>query len=424
MLLANATRCPPAEPLLAGELAERARVAVDSIAAALAEPRVIDHENVSLSTGIAGVALFHAHHAWFAGGDEAMDRAVSLVQRCASVAAEGSLAATLHGGWLSIAWLVEHVFRALLAQAEDLNADADAEVLAVIDVDEPLPYELMYGLAGAGVYALARPAGSAAAERILPCILDQLDRQAQAGDGGITWFTPPAHLVGDMPEVAPRGLYNTGYAHGLGGLLEFLTRAARHPSVASRARPLVRGLARWLLSKRLAGPFAFAAWSGDGVRPYGRNERLAWCYGDLPLALALVDAGAVLGDADIEKQGLDVALACASPDRRADLVDIGLCHGATGVAHMFHRLYQRTGAAALGAAARRYFAIALDEFYVPGEGTGGVRAYLWPAARELGLPGPWVPMSGLLLGAAGVGLTLMTALRSDLPAWDAPMLLD
>jgi hypothetical protein len=416
------------DPLLTGALGDRARAVVAAIASAPELTSIPDDDavDVALATGTLGIALFHAHHAAFAGRDDALDRAITLHERCTGAIGRRPLPSFLFDGWLGIAWHTEHVFRELLGQDDDLNEEIDAEALRLLEVGDEMPLELMYGLTGVGVYALARPAGSLAAERVLPGILDCLERTARTSDAGTTWFTPPTHLIGDMAKLAPRGLYNRSYAHGLGGVLGFLVRAARHPAGSTRARSLARGLASWLLATRApaGAPFAFPMWTGDDVRPYQRNHRLAWCYGDLPLALALAQAGDVLDDGELVRRAVEVALACAAPERAAELSDIGLCHGAAGVAHMFHRLYQTTGDPALAAAARRFVAIALDEYYAPGEGVGGIRAFMVRQARERGLPGPWVPSAGLLYGAAGVGLALMSALSPSTGAWDRPFLLD
>ncbi len=412
--------------LLEGDLAARANAAIEAIAAA-PELAIVPRDgvdNTSLATGAPGIALFHAHRGAALHDDAAIERAIGFHEAC--VASLDTRPAYLYDGWLGTAWITEQVFRDVLGDTEDLNEESDAQALAQLAATEQPAYELMYGLAGFGVYALARPDDSLAGARLLPRIVELLEREARETTAGLTWFTEPAQLRGDMSKVAPRGLYNASFAHGLGGLLAFLSRVARRPALAARAKPLARGLARWLVAGQLppGSPFAFAAWAGDGVKAYERNHRLAWCYGDLPLSLALVQAGQAVDDPEVVAAGISAAMACAAPDRRADLVDIGLCHGALGVAHMFHRLYRATGVETLREAAVRFFTIAFDEYYVQGEGIGGTRAHLARQARELGLAGPWLPTPGLLYGAAGAGLALLSALHPSLTRWDGALLLD
>src|SRR5262245_54905738 len=62
-----------------------------------------------------------------------------------------------------------------------------------------------------------------------------------------------------------------------------------------------------------------------------------------------------------ERASLRIALRAAErPDATAGVIDAGLCHGAAGLAHIFHRLHRATGDVRLAGAARRWFARTLE----------------------------------------------------------------
>jgi lantibiotic modifying enzyme len=97
-----------------------------------------------------------------------------------------------------------------------------------------------------------------------------------------------------------------------------------------------------------------------------------------------------------------------------DTSDSGLCHGIAGIAHLFNRLYQASGDARLGDAARRWFRRLIDLRYTrPG------LAGFWSASSPA--------ESGdatFLTGVTGVGLALLGAATSIEPEWDRVLLTD
>ncbi len=100
-------------------------------------------------------------------------------------------------------------------------------------------------------------------------------------------------------------------------------------------------------------------------------------------------------------------------------MDPGLCHGAAGVAHVFHRLFLTTREPRFADAARLWFARTLA---MQGEhrGFAGFAAYEPDAQGKLG----WAADPGFLMGAAGVTLALAAALADEAdPGWDRVLLL-
>jgi lantibiotic biosynthesis protein len=156
------------QPLLTGSLAERARQAVDEIAAALApspegatgvDPRPdvpgepegtatgtgeplaapdapgaadADRSNPTLGGGTAGVALFFAYRAGRGGGPGAAadtDAAALLLERSTEALATTPLSPDLYGGFSGVAWTAEHLYGprfAAAATAEPATAAAPA----------------------------------------------------------------------------------------------------------------------------------------------------------------------------------------------------------------------------------------------------------------------------------------------------------
>jgi lantibiotic biosynthesis protein len=469
------------QPLLSGTLAERARQAVDEIAAALAPaPGAADADlsNPTLCGGTAGVALFFAYRAGRGGGPGAagdIDAAALLLERCTEALAVTPLAPDLYGGFSGVAWTAEHLYGprfAAAATADPRSAAAPAPTSAgtetpstpetpqtpqtpqtpeatELDAEDPLEeidagllryldhspwtadYDLIRGLAGFGVYALERlPRPSAVA--CLAKVVDRLAETAEHGPQGTTWHTAPELLPDWQRAIFPEGYYNLGVAHGvpavvamLGGAAAAAARmgAAGDPAaadLAERARSLGEGASRWLLAQQLppGNSFRFGTTFSPEAPP--QRSRLAWCYGDPGIAAALLVTARARGDAALEQLAIELALEAANrPAELSGVRDAGLCHGSAGLAHLFNRMYQETGEPRLGAISRRWFEHALD-FRQPGQGLAG---YLTFQFEDDAVTEKWRADPGLLEGVAGIGLALLGGLGDFEPAWDRVLML-
>jgi lantibiotic modifying enzyme len=418
---------PDRWPLVTGSLAAAAHLAIVDIAADLTllagENRLdgpTDTAPVSpLASGSAGVALFfaYAHQLWADRGWD--DLAMDLVGRAMESAAAHPFGLSLFSGASGVGWVLSHLEGRLFEVDDDPGEEVETALLAALASSVVRwPFELIAGLAGLGVYFLERlpwPGARQGAERVIERLAESAER---SGDRA-TWFTPPHALPNDQRRAAPHGYYNLGISHGVPGVIGFLGAAAGSGLAVPQAEDLASATVSWLLAQRLpnGSPSAFPGWVGAGIPPAA--SRLAWCYGDLGIAAVLLTAARAFGRADWEGEARATARqAAARTEASSGVVDAGLCHGAAGVGHVFHRLYRATGDEALGQAAVFWLGKALD-LRQPGSGPGGYRsADVDSAGRRL-----WNRDAGFLTGAAGVGLALVAALSEVEPEWDRLLLL-
>ncbi len=429
-------------PLLEGDLARQAWEAVDAIAAALeAEPPLPEDSpggpgrEASLAGGKAGQALFHAYLA--ESGRPGAERQAELAERFLDEAIE-TLASTpmpagLYSGFAGVAWAAEHLVRmgekdiddrkdskdskdeeAAEEEGGDINEEIDGALLGLLE-HSPWQdqYDLISGLVGYGVYAVERfpkPSGV----RCLEAVIDRLDDTAERNERGATWFTPPEMLPPDNRERTPNGYYNLGVAHGVPGVIALLADACHLGVREERARPLLEGAVRWLLSQRLpegaGGCYAFA--TEPGVEP--KPSRLAWCYGDPGIAATLLYAARRTGNPDWEREALAVATSAAqAPLEAAGVRDTGLCHGALGLAHIFNRIFQASGGEVYAEAARFWYRQGLEMRH-PDRGVAGFPSFQPMKGADL----QWQDDPGFLTGATGIGLAYLAALTPVEPEWD------
>lgn len=414
-------------PILPPETADRALRLAEEIAADLRDvfaesqeqPDSWTRRGPGLAGGDAGQACFFTYLDQARPDHGYEDTAMELLER--SIEATGSMQAppSLYGGFGGVAWTLEHLRGRLFEEdGEDPGADVAAALVEHVSLSPWLGhYDLISGLVGFGVYALERhphAGGRECMERVLARLAETSERRPD----GLSWLTRAELLFAKDLENYPAGYYNVGVAHGVPGVIGLLAQAC---AAGFDAREMLDGAVAWVLAQKMpAGSSSIFPYS---VAPVGepRPTRLAWCYGDLGIAVCLLAAARAVGEAGWEREALEVARRAATRTSAEDsgVVDAGICHGAAGNSHLFNRLYQATGDPVFRDAAIAWVdrALSLRE---EGQGVGGYKMWIAGMDGELG----WRPDPGFLTGSAGVGLCLLAAATPIEPEWDRVLLTD
>jgi hypothetical protein len=412
--------------------------AIDELAAALAPVAATRSAaeipgSQSLADGPAGLALFFHYLDRLRPGQGHDEQALQHLETAIAATAETMTAPGLYGGFSGVAWVLEHLTGRLLeapAPGEDDPGEEVATALTAYLGHTPWldDYDLISGLVGLGVWAVER-APRSGGEDAAASIVRRLGELAERHDGGVTWRSSPERMMPSEAANYPQGNFNLGVAHGVPGVIGILGEmvAADLPAAGAAgegtARELLAGAVKWLLEQRLpAGSVSCFSYSvAPGVEPV--PARLAWCYGDPGVSLALLSAARAAGEPEWERQAVAVARAAAARDPdRGGVLDGGLCHGAAGLAHLYNRLFQATGEPLFKAAALAWIERLMAQRR-PGQGIAGWQA--WRPIGEITGPDPelgWVDDRGLLTGAAGIGLVLLGAVSPVEPAWDRVLL--
>lgn len=394
-----------------------------------------------LSRGTAGVALFLGYLSKLEGKAHLIERSAELLNQ-AIKRVDRMPGAQFYSGYSGVAWTVEHIQRELLgiqhtAEGEDANEDVDEMLLRFLEANKPWRdgYDLSGGLVGYGVYALER-LNHPTARLLLARVLDHLEALAMETPEGFTWPTPIDLMRPWQVKNAPKGCFNLGLAHGIPSvilLLAAIRHAGReHSSLDGRkASRLLEGGMAWLLGK-LNPPFLEENRLPDlcpngigikGPNPKGKESacysgnRLAWSYGDLGASLAMLQTAILTERPDWKAKAMEIALHAASrPLAASGVMDAGLNHGSGGNMVIFQRLFQLTGDPQFKQAAQVY----LDHLLNTRKSGNPFAGYMcWhpddPTDTLKSDP-------GLLEGAAGAGLALLSALGVE-PAWARFMML-
>lgn len=148
------------------------------------------------------------------------------------------------------------------------------------------------------------------------------------------------------------------------------------------------------------------------------NSRLAWCYGDLGIAIAFWQAGKILSNELWKKEAIEIMIHASTRKdlKKNKIVDAGFCHGTSGVAHIFNRFYKETKLEIFNKA-RNYW---LEQTFIILKENKVENFKSWQGDNG------WVKDNGLLEGVTGIGLVLLGFLTNEISDlnWDKCVLLN
>jgi class I lanthipeptide synthase len=431
-----------------------------------------------LASGWSGLAVLFEHADRCRPGEGWAEAARDALGRAARTAAADPrrLPPGLAAGWAGVAFASAYLGRDgqryqgwRRELAPHLKRAARAAVATVRDRRGGWPFadfDHIAGLAG-----MVSGLGRADAGEALGLVTGALAEGTLRETGRPPWHTAPDQV----PERAfgsryPGGMVNLGMAHGLAGVVAALAVAAgsevaggeagdvaRVAGAASGEVAVVAGevaavaggevaavaggeVAAVAVADRAgagpgdvgralgvaAGALAGAIRSDDGlvtlphVLPLGSGTRrdpagrTAWCYGPPGAARALGMAGAVLDSPGYARLAAELLVgSLAQPARVAQLETPSFCHGVAGVLQIAARMATETGEPRLAVLVPELCEWLLDRFE-PDSRFG---------FQALGPRGDRADVPGLLDGAAGVGLVLLSVANPTEPRWDRAFLL-
>ncbi|WP_160717336.1 lanthionine synthetase LanC family protein [Chitinophaga solisilvae] len=149
------------------------------------------------------------------------------------------------------------------------------------------------------------------------------------------------------------------------------------------------------------------------------NSRLAWCYGDLNVAIAMWYCGKTLGEQRWMDEGVDIMRynSHRKTNLQAGIVDNCLCHGSAGIAAFYLRFWHETKEQLFYDCAMHWNSQAVADINFSEEG-GKAGIKVWQGKER-----DWDYAWDLLDGAVGVGLSMISHEQQKPLAWDECFLL-
>lgn len=217
--------------------------------------------------------------------------------------------------------------------------------------------------------------------------------------------------VSSLGQDRPQG-YNICLSHGISSIIIYLTQVYSSGVITELNKQLLEGAVNYVLSQEIDhnqyGCY-FPSQSLDNGEPIYQS-RLAWCYGDLGVAVALWQAGKVTKKESLQNKALEVYKFSANRTdiEEAMIRDAGLCHGTASVAMMFSYMYRETIEDLFKKTRDYWIAQTLNMSQFP-DGPAGYKQFTLGDDKQP----KWEDNYILLEGISGIGLMLLSLLDTE-----------
>jgi hypothetical protein len=288
-------------------------------------------------------------------------------------------------------------------------------------------YDLISGLAGITIYLLGRRGTSDQVELALQSMLQCFVKLAGRRRELPAWHTPKGYSQphDTMTEAFPDGYLNCGLAHGIPGPLGAMSLAQLSGLKVDGLQEAIHSIANWLLDNRIDDDWGMNWPAGIGLEvceggfKAGSASKVsaahaAWCYGSPGVSRSLFLAGLALNNSAMcaaAAGAITAALSRPKPMRR--LHSPTLCHGLAGLLQNALRFYNDAPNIVLMTACRELLEELLSQ-YDPNTLLG---------VQSRTHDGTPVDSPGLLDGATGFALALLSVQSRIEPNWDRAFLL-
>lgn len=378
----------------------------------------LQSNRLDLANGLAGHILMLAEVYAIDYSDR---RLLSLLDDCLDALVTRLPKEVLRAGFFNglpgIAWTLQHVGR-LLERSDYLEPASYEEIYRYLDRllrrrDLEFEYDLISGLAGIGMWALVIE-DPERRQSLLELVAQRLCDCGEKLPPGTAWRTPSNRPSSGRRHTSVGGSeYNLGLAHGISGVIGFLAECSARGAATATTTSLLSQSVCWLLAQQLCDSTALF----PDVAGSNRPSRLAWCYGDPGIAVALCKAATAMRCDRTREAALHVAEhSTARSMNDAGLRDAGICHGSAGLALIYEWLsYQYPQSTQLARTAR-YWSDSIPSMRQEGIGIGGF--YTWKGQSNPHATDPF-----WLSGASGVVLALLPQDDPRNRGWTYPLLL-
>lgn len=374
-------------------------------------------EKISLTGGRCGIALFHFYYGRYAQSEVHLDKGAELVLGSLKDLRKYPTSDSFASGISGILWTVNHLVRNDFVELDtaDFLSDMEEKMLdSMMDSAKKNHYDFFYGALGVGFYFFSSPLFNSYQQK-LEELLSVLEKNGQPALGGsLKWET-----ILNAREMKVG--CSLGLAHGMSVIVRFCSKYYLHYPENEKVEKLAERTINYILNQKLPEGH-HSVFANHALESYSdndgkdRNSRLAWCNGDLGIAYSLFMASKSFGRSDWKEESLNILLQSTYRKKleKNKVYDAGLCHGTAGIAHIYRRMFLNTGMQEFEKASLYWY----DQTLKMATHKDGLAGYMSLYSEDV-----WEKKEGLLEGIAGIGLSFVSVVSGEEPAWDEALLL-
>lgn len=356
-----------------------------------------------LFSGAAGLSLFYFYASRYYKDESLYNMGYELLENCISDCSSDLLAYC--DGLAGINWTLAH-----LKKYDFIDIDLD---YVILESDELLYKSLdcdfkvnnidfLYGMVGKAIYFTERLSKDSI--EYTSKIIDHLYLTANRSTPNCFFWDSYSHQI-------DRYIQDLGLSHGISSIIMLTLKTCLLNINRKKSEEIAKKAINFLISNSEEGYISKFPSLVDHSNEF-IESRLAWCYGDLGIALTMYRAGVTFNNRsyiDFSSRILTHSMRRRN-GKTTRLNDILICHGTTGVFLMFHRLYYET---------KNFELLLTSEFWLRQSLSLASPIYQQQSNRN------WTPYKdiGILTGASGVGLAYLMYLNDGALDWDSALLL-
>ncbi|MBN8696468.1 MAG: lanthionine synthetase C family protein [Bacteroidetes bacterium] len=311
---------------------------------------------------------------------------------------------TFCDGYSGLGWILEYLSQKELLDCNLNHTLSDFDtVLYNISLEELNKgnYDFLHGAIGIGWYFLERNSSTTTNSK-LSNIVSYLHKNSIYAKGQRYWENKRRN----------DSSVNFGLAHGMPSIIIFLSNCYKQGIEKEKSYSMIIEAFQFMKNFKLKNQLSLYPINSLSQQP----SRLAWCYGDLGIAMSFWIAGKNLGVDSLKEEAYQIFK--FSSERKSmeknNIIDAGVCHGTSGVALLFYRFYIETGDS-LFYETSLFWIEKTKDFEKRGKGVDGFKSY---AGHN-----DWSLEIGLLEGLIGIALVGDTILNKKDSKWDRCLLL-
>jgi len=357
---------------------------------------------------------------------------------------KGLFSLSLFGGVAGMAFALQTASRGG-SRYQKMLASLNTHIIKLIDesyflplennlrTDQPSPmalYDVIQGITGIGIYCLSNKQDaflSLTAKKIVEYLVrlsSPLNLEGRTIPG---WYVPASlQFLKEDKDKYPQGNFNLGLAHGIPGVLAFLSIALLRGIEVMGQKEAIEVIAAWIKKHRHEHDRSFF-WgthipfevemkkSADTV--FSITKKNGWCYGRTGVARSLFLAGKALHCEQLKSYATDSFCSIFRQSRHEwQLPSPSFCHGISGLLMTTWKMYQDTHSSFLKNQVTNLQEILLE--YYREDFPFGFKNL--ETSRQGGFAE--INQLSLLEGASGILLTLLS-LEGLSSWWHAPFLI-
>ncbi|WP_299678327.1 lanthionine synthetase C family protein [uncultured Dokdonia sp.] len=385
---------------------------------------LLNHEDynpeIGALTGLSGNALFHFYFGNYKNDDRHIEKGVDIIIELFNRIEKGYNFPTFCDGIAGACWVLE-----LLKEQGKIELEED---IITEEVDEYLlsemndfitdnNFDFMHGAIGIGLYYLKRYQNVTFSklkfryERYLFVLLEAISAKAIKSGDTIHWESNI--ISGDYNAEG----CNLGLAHGIPSIVVFLSKLGVYPTFSGITTKLIKPACNYILNNKINNSKLSSSFPNWIIKNEinKSNSRLAWCYGDLGVAISILKASQTLKDDNLLNESIKILKKTTKRKdiKESGVKDAGLCHGAFGIMIIYKHFFDQTNIL-LFKEMSDYWANLSINLATHNDGYAGFKEYnvtLWKSNQKL------------LGGVSGIGLAILDYLGESIK-WKEVLIID